>query len=963
MVSSQPVFRLGFVMLLSLLLVRPSGAQEQDTTEVPPSDTLQQAPQTQTESPQSEAAPGSRPPGGASGTAVEFSARDSLVIVRDTTGEDQGTLHGEAEMSYQDASLQASTIEMNFETSQLQAYGSSTDSSETSRPLFQQGQQQSFTGETLSYNLETERGRVVTARTQQQDGYVQGQAVKVFEDSTLFVQDGTYTTCDCPPDETPSYSLRSNQMKIDGRWVYTGPIHLYLFNIPTPLWLPFGFLPNVEGRRSGPLPPNYGQNKRKGLYLKDWGWYFALNDYMDLQIKAGIWSQGSYELNPIFRYAKRYEYNGNFNLRYQREQIGEEEDPNFQNRHSGRLRWSHSQDLNPTSSLRGNIDLVTSSDFAQRNSENYNDAVRQDISSSLRYSKNWPGGGQNLNVSARQRQQLQSGEVSLTLPNLSFSQRSFKPFESEQAFGEEQWYEKITTSYDLSVSNEFSFDPRDPDRLRQAGDSTLADSVERAGIDWYEALVDREKYQFATGDDDPFDIEAEHRIPLSASYRIDRYNLNLSPRISYSSDWRITTQRLSVRRDSLFANTDSLEIEETNIERTEQGFYARHDFSTSLSSGTELYGLFPIEVGPFQGLRHRLSPSLSFSYSPNFNDPFWGRTRILRYENGDPVLDDRTGEPIRYDILDGRTVQGSNEQRNLSFSLDNELETKHVQIDSTGETQEDKIKLLDFDLSTSYNFAADSLRLSDLSVNARTKIERFRIRSNMTFSPYALEPRTHSDGSVSYGIVDRYMAAENPLTPLRLTRFRFSLSGSVRNETNQRNTGRAGGLGGQAGTAQQPGRSGQPPLDSQQGGQPSGSQNMTGYADFSLPWSLSFDFSYSFRKPAKEVENQKATLNANFDLDVTPLWSIQGRTGYDLIQNELSTTRIRVNRDLGCWVMSFSWVPFGRHQQYSFNLQVKSGQLAQLLQLQIPNSGVESQLGGIGDQVQGAAGISGAGGF
>ncbi len=955
MVTYQPIFRLGVVVCLSLLLVRPSGAQEQDTTRVPSADSLQETPQS--------GPPGQQSSEGApSGNAVQFSAQDSLVIVTDTAEGDQGTLHGEAEMSYQDASLRAKTIEMEFETSQLEAYGSPSDTA-TSRPTFQQGQQQSFTGERLAYNLETERGRVVEARTQQREGFVQGQAVKVFEDSTLFVQDGSYTTCDCPPDETPSYSLRSNQMKIDGRWVYTGPIHMYLFNIPTPLWLPFGFLPNVEGRRSGPLPPNYGQNRRKGLFLKDWGWYFALNDYMDLQLRASVWSQGSFEINPIFRYAKRYEYNGNFNLRYQRERIGEEEDPNFQNRHSGQLRWQHSQDLNPTSSLRGNINLTTSSDFAQRNSENYNDAVSQDISSSLRYSKKWPGGGQNLSISANQQQELQSGgNVSVTLPSLDFSQRSFKPFEREQSFGDERWYEKITTSYNFSARNQFSYDPRDPNQLRQAGDSTLADSLEQADIDWYEALVDRNKYQLATGNDDPFDLEAEHSIPLSASFRVNRYNLNFSPRINYNSNWHISTERLSVRRDSVVAENDSLVIEEREIQRTEPGFYARHDFSTSLSTNTELYGLFPVVVGPFEGLRHRMSPSLSLSYQPNFNDPFWGRTRPLRYQNGDPVIDQQTGEPVRYDILNGQTVRGSNEQRNLSFSLNNELETKHVRTDSTGERQENKIKLLDFDLGTSYNFAADSLRLSDVRLNARTTIERFSIRSSMTFSPYALERRSTTGEGVRYGVVDRYMAAESPLTPLRLTRFRLSLSGSVQSAASQGSGQSLAGGRRQTGASPQSGQSGRAP-GSQQGSRPARAQNASQYADFSLPWSLSFDFSYSFRKPAKEIENQNATLNADFDLNVTPLWSVNGRTGYDFIQNKLATTRIGVNRDLGCWVMSFSWVPFGRHQQYSFNLRVKSGQLSQLLQLQIPNSGSDSRLGGFGDQLRGTVGgLSGGGG-
>ncbi len=929
----------GLGALLVFALLAPPGAA-QDRRAIPDSARPSQQPS-------ASGAPGA---GSDAAAGVEFAASDSLVIVTPTDSADHGTLHGQAQMSYQGATLKAGTIEMNLETSVLEAFGSPSDTAQT-RPTFergggQQGGGQSFTGEALSYSLRTKRGRVVTARTQQQDGYVQGDAVKAFEDSTLFVQEGRYTTCDCPPGETPSYSLRSNQMKVDGEWVYTGPIHLYLFDIPTPLWLPFGFLPNVSGRRSGPLAPNYGQDREKGLFLRNWGWYFAMNAYTDLQLQASVWSKGSFEINPIFRYSKRYNYDGSVDLTYRRTQIGEEEDPDFTNRHRGQLQWQHSQDLSPTASIRGDINLATSTDFARRNSNNYDDAVSQEISSNLRYSKSWPGSGKDLTLSANQRQQLQSGEVSMTLPSLSFSQRSFKPFEVEQAVGDERWFEKITTSYDLSVDNSYSFSPRDVEQLREQGDSLEADRV--ADIAWYEALVDREKYRTATGDDEQFDFSATHQIPVSASFRVNRYNLSLSPNFRYNSDWRISTLRRVVDRDTTAEDTTR-----TTEERRVQGFYARRDFSTGISANTELYGLFPIRVGPFQGLRHRVSPSLSFSYSPNFNAPFWGRTRPLRYANGDPVLNDE-GDPVRYDILSGNRVRGSNEQRTLSFRLDNELETKQVRVDSTGETDEETIKLLDFDLDAAYNFTADAFKLSDIGLRARTSIRDFSVRSSMTFSPYALRPTGDGDGR-RLRRVDRYMFSESPLTPVRLTRFSLNLSSSFE------------GGGGASGAGTRPGRQsggGRTATGRPERGRASGPQ--PGYLGTDIPWTLSFDFNYSFRKPRKQIEGQTTTLNTRFSFDVTPRWSLEGRTGYDFVQNELATTSINLNRDIGrcrCWVMSFSWVPFGARQSYSFSLQVKSGQLSQLLRLQIPNSGRDGPLGGFGNRLRNtASSVAGGGG-
>ena len=924
--------------------------------------------------------PGARPGGpqggprpgsdGASSEAVTFAARDSMVIRTTSEGQNQGTLHGNASMSYQEASLQAQTIEMNFQTSSLRATGAPSDTAQARRPRFQRGSGgqggggsgppgrgagggQSFTGDVLSYNLETKRGRVVAARTERQDGYVQGNAVKMFEDSTLFVNDGTYTTCNCPPGVTPSYSLRSDEMKLADRWVYTGPIQLFLFNVPTPLWLPFGFLPNIEGRRSGPLAPQYGEDRR-GFYLRDWGWYFALNQYTDLTLRAGIWSQGSFEIRPRFRYEKRYKYSGDFQLTYRRERTGEEIDPDFQNRHQGQLDWRHSQDLSPTASINGDVNLATSSDFAQRNSNNYEDAVRQDISSSINYRKRWPNGGRSFNVSANQNQQFQSGAVDMSLPNLSFSQNSFKPFRQQQRVGEERWFEKITTSYDLDVQNSYNFDPRDPRRLRRNGtpaDSALADSIEQADISWYEALVDRQKYELATGEDELYNFRASHQIPLSMSFRLDRYNLTLSPNLRYNSDWFINTVRRTARRDSTGGVGEI-------VERTEPGFFARHDFSTSFSASSEVYGTFPVGVGAFQGLRHRMSPSLSMNYQPNFNAPFWGRTRVLRFPDGTPVRDAETGEVARYEIVDGQSVRRSTQQWSLDFSLRNVFETKRVTTDSTGRQNSERIQLLNLDVSgLSYNFAADSFRVGDnVGLNARTRIDPFNVSLRSSFSPYALRRTTIGDGEPRFRRIDRLMVTESPLTPVRLTRFQFSLGANFSSQDG--GGGRSLGRGRQG--AQRRDRGGSPNRRGGTGrssrGAASADGTSTQLSELRIPWSLNLNFNYRLQKPRKEVTSRNATLNANFNLNVTSQWRLQGNTGYDFVDGELTTTNIRISRSLGCWNMSFRWVPFGRFQQYGFNLQVSSGQLSQLLQLQIPNQGGEGRLGGFGDQLRGTVG-------
>jgi len=904
----------------------------------------------------------SRPTGAPSGSgappsdaAVQFSAQDSLVIVSDSATGDRGTLHGEAEMSFRGARLRSKTIEMNFEKGTLRATGPPSDTAQGGQPVFQRGDGgESFTGEVLSYNVNTERGRVVTARAEQREGFVEGSAVKVFEDSTLFVQRGTYTTCECPPGEEPSYSLRSDQMKVEDRWVYTGPIQLFLFNVPTPLWLPFGFLPNSEGRRSGPLSPDYGEDRR-GLFLKNMGWYFALNDFTDLTLRGGIWSQGTFEVRPRFRYRKRNGYSGDVQLDLRRERIGEPEDPDFQKSLEGQLRWQHNQQLSPRASINGNINLVTSSDFSQRNSETLEGAVQQDISSSFRYRRQWSDGDREVRLSGNQQQRFQSGgsdEVTLSLPNVSFSQNRFKPFSRDRAVGGEKWYEKITTSYDLEVNNSYDFRPRSPNQLRARGDSTLADSLEAADIGWFEAMFDRDKYELATGDDDPFDFQANHTIPVDATFRLDRYNLSISPRVDYSSDWRLST--VQVVADTTFADDEENTLAQGDLETSEQtvpDFHARHDIRTSLSASAEAFGIFPLRLGPFEGLRHRLSPNLSFNYRPNFNAPFWGQTRVLRDQDGTPVRDPETGDVRRFDILSGSLVRSSTEQRRVDFSLRNTFETKRVRVDSAGNRDTDRITLLNLDLrGLSYNFAADSFQVGNtIRLDARTTVERFDFSLRTTYSPYSLRKRNGE-----FRRIDRLMIRGSPWTPVRLTSLDFRMSGNVSggDQSAQRPQFSSGGRGRRTRRPQQSRRQ-------QQSAEQRTNPYEEGLPDLNLPWSLNFNFNYRFDRPQKEVTSRTATVSTDFSLGLTPRWQIQGSTGYDFIDGEVSTTRLSMGRAVGscgCWVMSFSWVPFGRFESYSFNLQVSSGRLSQLLRLQLPRNPGEGRLGGFGDQLQGAIG-------
>jgi len=842
---------------------------------------------------------------------VAFSASDSLIILFNEEGGDQGWLLGNANVTYGDVKLEAYRIDILFDEDELRATGPPSDTATVGIPRFQQ-QEEAFTGHNFAYNLSTERGRVVGARTALDDGFIQADVAKMTEDSTLYVLDGSYTTCDCLPTETPSYSLRSRRMKVvNQQWIYTGPIQLYIYDIPTPFWLPFGFLPAQEGRRSGILPPEYGEDQR-GFYLRNWGYYWAINDYLDLQVRAGLWTKGSYQLTPTFRYNRRDFYSGQLTLDYQRERSGERDDPDVQIRTNTSLRWSHNQTLNPTSRITGNVNLVSNESYLRRVSENYNDNVTQTVSSSVQYNKRWPNGGRSLSLNLRQNQLLATGDVDLTLPELSFSQSSRTPFKREQRLpgSDERWYERLTVSYSGRMSNRYSFDPLPEDTLIARGASDIA---------WYEALIDPSKYQLATGDETPFTATATHSVPISAPFNINRlpllnipFRLNVSPNASYNEDWFIETDR---------QHADSTG---RRITEAEAGFFALRQFSTGVSANTTFYGIFPVGIGPYQGVRHTVRPTASFTYNPDFRSESWGYTRVLRDENGEAVVDTTTGEVQRYPIVS--SVRS--EQQTVSFSLSNIFETKRVETDSTGEQQSRTVKLFNVDLRSSYNFAADSLKLSPISLSARTTIlSKLNLNFSSTFSPYDFNPETRRQ-------LNRFLFSAQDFRFLRYTQLRLSGDFALR--------------GGQQGASRPSSFSATPttPTTFDPTGSSLGITDPYGdrydptnrqITDFAIPWSLNVNFTYSLSRPFDTL-TRTMTVNTRFDFSLTPNWRVSGQSGYDFERKEIVTTSLNLFRDFECWEMAFRWIPFGQFQSWGFDLHVKSGKLRDFLRIQQPKS-------------------------
>jgi lipopolysaccharide assembly outer membrane protein LptD (OstA) len=832
---------------------------------------------------------------------VAFTARDSLVVGFGDA--DIGSLFGSATVNYEKVALTAFRIDMLFDADELHASALPTDSGLVGMPQFQQ-QEETFSGSNLAFNLRTERGRIVDARTQIQEGFVRAEVVKARQDSTLFIRNGAYTTCECI--ENPSYSLRSTRMKVvNQKWIYTGPIQLYLFNIPTPLWLPFGFLPAQDGRRSGPLPPTYGEDQF-GFYLRDWGWYFALNDFMDLQLQGGLWTRGSFEGRALFRYSRRYRYNGQLALSLARFRSGERGDPGFSIRRTSSFRWNHRQTLSPSASFDANVNL-SSSGFLRGVSQNYGDRVTQTIQSSVRYAKRWRS--RSLTLNATQRQVVSTGAASLGLPDVSFSQNSFKPFQrtNRPPGSSERFYERLTLSYNMSANNRFDFNPLSDQSLFESGDSAATD------IGWIDALLSQDDYRRATGKDERFKFKATHRIPVSAPFSVEHLPLlgdlrvNLSPSLSYTEDWYVRTDRRAL-------NDSTGVLESSSV----PGFFALRQYTASVSASSVFYGIFPLRLGRFSGLRHTARPSIGFGYRPDFYASGYGYTRSYL---------DAEGQEVRYAIAPGVS---NGLQQSVTFSLANTFETKRIQPDSSTAAAPRPLKLLDMNMASSYNFAADSLGFGGITLSARTRIlGKVDVDFRSNYSPY----KTGENG----GIINR--TAFSLRTPLgRLTSASLTIRTSLRSKNSQGasrplTTPRAGFSG-------DPMQASSPLATTLQ--QPFG----MAVADFAIPWSLSMDFTYGVNRSAFS-STRRAVVNASFDFSVTPNWKITGRTGYDIDALKLATTSLAVARDFDCWQMAFSWIPVGVYQSWGFDLHVKSSALRDILRIRQPKSDIRDRFGSL----------------
>ena len=825
---------------------------------------------------------------------VVFESKDSIVMV----GRNMTYMYGEGQIDYGDLKLNAAEIRLDMDKSEVYACGREDSVGEMQGvPVFEEGGT-SYESSTMRYNFRSKRGYITNVITQQGEGFLTGGQTKKTEGEDYYIQNGRYTTCDHHDD--PHFWLQLTKAKVRPKKnIVTGPAYMVLAGLPLPLAVPFGYFPFSDKYASGVIVPTFGDDYNRGFYLSDGGYYFAINDMIDLALTGEIYTKGSWGLSAQSTYRKRYKFSGNFNINYLKTIYGEKSDPDYSSATNFQVIWSHSQDskANPNMNLSASVNFTTSG--YTRNSVNsyYSNAFTENTkSSTINMSYRFPNSKWSLSTSLNVSQRTQDSTLAVSFPNINVTMSQVYPFKRKHAVGADRWYEKIRMSYSGQFQNS----------LTAKQDEFFKKSLIK---DWRNGM--------------------KHSIPISATFPLFTY-FNITPSISLTD--RMYTQK--VRR--AWDPAASAEVADTTY-----SFYNVWDFNASVSLDTKVYGFF--QPLPFLGdkvkmIRHVFTPTVSFSGAPDFSSPFFGYYGSYDYTDAQGRQQTK-----KYSMFPSALygVPGQGKTGMVSVSLANNVEMKvKSDNDSIGEK---KISLIEnFTVSQSYNFAADSLNWSNINTSLLLRLSRqFNLNLSATWDVYTYQ--LNSAGNPVRVNIPRWKAGKG-LGRLSSTGTSFSYTfnndtfkrkkdGSKNNDNNNNNPNYGDddnwGDDDTDGNGQQGGRSGHDHDDDLQ-------LTPEGYVPWEVPWSLSVNYSinYSygnFNKQKMEYDG-KITQNLSLSGNIRPTknWEFSASASYNFDTKKIAYMNLNIARDLHCFTMRASVIPVGPYKSYNFHISVKSSLLSDL---------------------------------
>ena len=813
---------------------------------------------------------------------VNFTSSDSMIVI----GRNHTFMYGNSKVTYGDLALTAENIDMDLQTSNVNAIGR-TDSLGviTGTPNFSQGSE-SYDSESMSYNFKTERGYISNVITQQGEGFLTGGQAKRIENGEFYIKDGRYTTCD--DHEHPHFHLQITKGKVKpGSNIVTGPAYMVLAGLPLPIAVPFGYFPFTKKYSSGVIFPTVGDDYRRGFYLNNGGYYFAINDNIDLALTGQIYTKGTWGVNARSSYVKRYKFAGNVAISYLYTVDGEKGSPDYSKATNFQVIWNHQQDskFNPNMTFSASVNFATSG-YSRKDVSSYysNNFTENTKSSTVNVTYRFPNSKWSASASMNITQRSSDEMLNVSFPNLTVTMTQTAPFKRKRPVGAERWYEKIKLSYSGQFQNS----------LTAKQDEFFHKSLIK---DWKNGM--------------------RHSVPISATFQLFKY-INITPSLQLTD--RMYTQKVRRQWDPNAA---------AEVTDTTYSFYNVFDFTASVGLSTKVYGFWQ-PLGIFgkkvKMIRHVLTPTISLSGAPDFGSAFWGYYGSYDYT-------DEHGETKRkqYSYFPNTAfgVPGTGRQGVLNISLANNLEMKvKTDNDSTGER---KISLIEnFTIGQSYNFAADSLNWSNLNTSILLRLTKgFNLNLSAVWDVYTYKLN-------QYGTP--YRSNTLRLTSGkgwgRLSSTGTSFSYNFNNDTFKKLFGRR--KKNEEQTADNPDDKSKEKNKSKKKGSSAGEFDPDGYLHWSFPWNLSVSYSVNygygtFNKKKMEY-NGKWTQNLSFSgsINPTPNWNFSFSASYNFDLKKIAYMNCNISRDLHCFTMTASFVPLGPYKSYNFHIAVKSSLLSDL---------------------------------
>ena len=826
---------------------------------------------------------------------VVYTSKDSIVF---DINAQEALIHGAAKVDYEEIHLSSEEISINWETNRMLARGiRDSNGIVKGEPVFIEGDQTIY-AEKIIYNYETEKGDIYNLYTVQGEGYFQGEKVRKQPNDEMLLKNGKYTTCPCEKDEEPKFYLNMSKVKIiPNKVIIAGPSNLVLEGIPTPLFVPFGLFPMTRGRATGIIIPQYGNSHAFGYYLKDGGYYMGINDNWDIRMLADIYTKGKWQASVNSRYYKRYKFKGDFSLRYGVEPNGDRYTANFGKSSDFLLRWTHSKDKKnmPNLGFKSSVEFGTNN-FHTQNSINNDAFLQNNMNSSVNFSKRFVRSVWNLSSTITHKQSKSTPEVAFSLPHINLNSKNYN-WGDFIASPKERFWKKVQFRYSANYKN----DIRVPDtvlfkKLMKYGiiSNTLSDATREMGDAYYDSPATWGDYM-RNG--------FRHSLPFKMPFKSGFLNFNFSIPVrqviyneSYTKSW---DPELSA------VQTDTLD-----------GISFYQDASLNLTTSTRIYGFFNMPRNAFiKAVKHDITPSLTATYIPDYGEErfgFWDTYWRYSQDSNGLTSDSTEIQYAKYEGVFGKPMRGKSQT--LRLNINNFVEAKFINRDSTASSPYQKVKLIDqFNVSGSYNFAVDTLNVYRINTRLRSSLfkSKLTINYNMTHDPYISDSSNVRLNQFERNVNGRLARLSNSQLTLRT---RISEKGLTEIKTRRLSS-----------------------MDAIE--QDLYDDILFDYIDFTSPWSLTFNYNFRLNRAYRQNRNNgeivdsfelTSAVSVNYSLKLTPKWILNGSTGWDFKNDELSYTTLNINRDMDCWKLSIQWVPIGPRRMYNFNFSVKSDLLKDL---------------------------------